>query len=90
MIVVASPDSFYVRRVLELALAARPGIRAIVRTHHAQERDRLIEAGAAQAVMGEHELAFAMSRYSLQEWGVESDDAHAATARLRTSAGGKA
>jgi len=89
MIVVASPDSFYVRRVLELALAARPGIRAIVRTHHAQERDRLLAAGATQAVMGEHELAIAMSRYSLQEWGVEPDLAHAATARLRTALGGR-
>jgi hypothetical protein len=35
--------------------------------------------------MGEHELAIAMSHYSLQEWGVDSDATHAATARLRAA-----
>jgi CPA2 family monovalent cation:H+ antiporter-2 len=64
---VATPDSFYARRVLELAQIARPGIRAVVRTHHAGERDHLLAQGATHAVMGEHELALAMTRYSLQE-----------------------
>jgi CPA2 family monovalent cation:H+ antiporter-2 len=67
LLVVATPDSFYARRVLELAQIARPGIRAVVRTHHAGERDHLLAQGATHAVMGEHELALAMTRYSLQE-----------------------
>ncbi|RYG67474.1 hypothetical protein EON77_16460 [bacterium] len=89
LIVVASPDSYYARRVLELALKANPRIRAVVRTHHADERDRLLAQGAARAVMGEHELAIAMSHYSLEEWGVGTDARHAATARLRQSINGE-
>jgi CPA2 family monovalent cation:H+ antiporter-2 len=90
MIVIASPDGYYVRRVLELALAARPGIRAIARTHHAEERDRLLTQGAAHVVLGEHELAIAMSRYSLQEWGIDAATMHEATTQLRLSTGGRA
>jgi CPA2 family monovalent cation:H+ antiporter-2 len=90
LIVVASPDGYYVRRVLELALEARPGIRAVVRTHHTDERDRLIAQGAAHAVMGEHELAIAMSRYTLEEWGIDPEATHEATTRLRLSTDGKA
>jgi CPA2 family monovalent cation:H+ antiporter-2 len=90
LLIIASPDAFYARHVLELALAARPQIRAIVRTHHAQERERLLREGAAHAVMGEHELAFAMSRYSLQEWGVDSESTNAAAAQLRASTNGAA
>jgi CPA2 family monovalent cation:H+ antiporter-2 len=90
LIVVASPDGYYVRRVLELALEARPGIRAVVRTHHTDERDRLLAQGAAHAVMGEHELAIAMSRYTLEEWGIDPETTHEATARLRLSTDGKA
>ncbi|RYG87547.1 sodium:proton antiporter, partial [bacterium] len=67
LLVIASPDSYYVRRVLELAREARPDIRAVVRTHHSTEVDRLLAMGATHAVMGEHELALAMTRYSLQE-----------------------
>jgi monovalent cation:H+ antiporter-2, CPA2 family len=89
LIVVASPDSFYVRRVLELSLQARPGIRAVVRTHHAKERDLLLSQGATHAVMGEHELALAMSRYSLQEWGVEAEANKATRTRLRLDMSGK-
>jgi len=89
LIVIASPDSFYVRRVLELALAARPGIRAVVRTHHAQERDLLLKQGASHAVMGEHELALAMSRYSLEEWGVGPEANKATRTRLRQDMSGR-
>ncbi|MET0293251.1 MAG: YbaL family putative K(+) efflux transporter [Steroidobacteraceae bacterium] len=90
LIVVASPDGFYARRVLELAMAANPTVRAVVRTHHVDERDRLLASGATHAVMGEHELAIAMSRYTLQEWGVDAEATREATARLRLSTNGRA
>ena len=66
LLVIASPDGFYARRVLEIARSVNPGIRTIVRTHSAEEREYLIAQGVTHVVMGEHELAVAMSKYALQ------------------------
>ena len=69
LVIIATPDSFHVRRVLELALQANPGIRTVVRTHFDTERTGLIANGATHAVMGERELALAMTRLSIDELG---------------------
>ncbi len=66
LLVVASPDGFYARRVLELARKVNPRIATVVRTHSAAEREYLAKQGVDHAVMGEHELALAMSGYALE------------------------
>jgi CPA2 family monovalent cation:H+ antiporter-2 len=69
LLVVATPDSFQVRRTLELARAANPRIDTVVRTHSEGEYERL-RAQAGRVVMGERELARAMVEYALRSFGV--------------------
>jgi len=73
LLVIASPDGYYARRVLEIARGANPGIETIVRTHSAEERQFLLDQGVNHVVMGEHELAVAMSSYTLQSFGLQED-----------------
>ena len=73
LLVIASPDGYYARRVLEIARNVNPGIETIVRTHSAEERQFLLRQGVTHVVMGEHELAVAMSSYSLQSFGLHED-----------------
>jgi len=73
LLVIASPDGYYARRVLEIARSVNPGIRTIVRTHSTEEREYLLGQGVTHVVMAEHELAAAMSSYTLQCFGLQAD-----------------
>lgn len=65
MLVVAIPDGFQVRQVVEIARAQAPEIDIVARTHSEHERDYLLRQGVGLAVMGEHQLALAMTDYAL-------------------------
>lgn len=75
LLVIATPDSFQTRRVLELAMEANPAIDVVIRTHSEDEFARLRERNIGRVVMGEHELARAMVLHTLRHFGVPADRA---------------
>ena len=75
LLIVATPDSYRARRVLELAEAANPGIQAVVRTHSEDELARLRATVNGHVVMGERELARTMLLYVLRQFGVPPERA---------------
>jgi CPA2 family monovalent cation:H+ antiporter-2 len=82
LLIVATPDSFQARRVIELSEKLSPGIRVVVRTHSYEEQAKLQGSVNGLVVMGEHELAHTMLAYALNEFG---RSAPAAVASGRTS-----
>jgi CPA2 family monovalent cation:H+ antiporter-2 len=70
LLVLAIPDGFQARRVLEIARHLNPHIRTAVRTHSESELQRLQDAGVGLVVLGERELALAMADYALACFGL--------------------
>jgi monovalent cation:H+ antiporter-2, CPA2 family len=70
LLVLAIPDGFQARRVLEIARRLNPHIRTAVRTHSEAELRELQDAGVGLVVLGERELAFAMADYALACFGL--------------------
>jgi CPA2 family monovalent cation:H+ antiporter-2 len=69
LLILAIPDGFEARRVLEIARRLNPRIRTVVRTHSESELKSLQAAGVGLAVLGERELALAMADYALGHFG---------------------
>lgn len=69
LLILAIPDGFEARRVLEIARRLNPKIRTVVRTHSESELKRLQAADVGLAVLGERELALAMADYALGHFG---------------------
>jgi CPA2 family monovalent cation:H+ antiporter-2 len=67
LLVIATPDTIGVRRMIQVARALNPGIRIVLRTHSDDEARMLQEENAGQVFMGEHELARSMTAYVLDE-----------------------
>lgn len=65
VLVIATPDTFHVRTMIEIAKALNPEIRCVVRTHNEQEAELLREDTGGKVFLGEHELAGSMTRYVL-------------------------
>jgi K+:H+ antiporter len=70
LLILAIPDGFQARTVLEIARRLNPGIQTAVRTHSESELGHLLEAGVGLAVLGERELALAMAEYALTCFGL--------------------
>jgi CPA2 family monovalent cation:H+ antiporter-2 len=70
LLVLAIPDGFQARRVLEIARGLNPHIRTAVRTHSESELRQLQDAGVGLVVLGERELALAMADYALGCFGL--------------------
>jgi CPA2 family monovalent cation:H+ antiporter-2 len=83
LLVIASPDGFHARRILELARAKNPKIAIVVRTHSSAELKYLIRQGVDRAVMGELELALEMTNYALRSLGVSDERCKMLTQWLR-------
>ncbi len=71
MLVIATPDTFGVRRMVEIARTLNPGIQCVVRTHNEDEADMLRRDQVGEVFMGEHELAQGMTRHVLQHMARE-------------------
>ena len=67
MLVIATPDTFHVRKMIEIARMLNPSIETVVRTHSDQEAVLLRKENAGMVFMGEHELALGMIRYVLEK-----------------------
>jgi len=65
LLVIAVPDPFDARRMLETARMLNPGIETIVRTHSDEEMELFQKENAGQVYMGEHELARSMAAHVL-------------------------
>ncbi len=65
MLVIATPDTFHVRAMVETAKALNPAIRCVVRSHNEEEAHLLREETGGDVLIGEHELAASMSRHVL-------------------------
>jgi len=63
MLVIAIPDTFHVRQMIEIARTLNPDIDITVRTHSEEEAALLRSEKAGTVFLGEHELAMAMTRH---------------------------
>jgi CPA2 family monovalent cation:H+ antiporter-2 len=66
LLVIASPDSYAARRVVDLARGHKRDIDIVVRTHSENDREHFERQGVGRVVMGERELAIGMTEYALQ------------------------
>ena len=73
LLVIATPDPYHTRAVLDIAGRLNPGIGTIVRTHSEAERVYLEGRGVDWAIVGERELAIGMVRRTLERAGVDYD-----------------
>jgi CPA2 family monovalent cation:H+ antiporter-2 len=70
LLVVATPDTIGVRRMIESARTLNPSIGVLVRSHNDEEAERLGREGATQVFVGERALAQAMVARVVAEIGV--------------------
>ena len=65
MLVIATPDTLNVRKMIATARTLNPGIETVVRTHNEAEADLLAQDKVGKVFLGEEELALAMTRHVL-------------------------
>jgi CPA2 family monovalent cation:H+ antiporter-2 len=66
MLIIATPDTVGVRRMVEVARMLNPPIEIVVRTHSDEEADLLRAERIGEIFMGEHELARGMIRHVVE------------------------
>jgi CPA2 family monovalent cation:H+ antiporter-2 len=66
MLVIATPDTLDVRRMVSVSRSLNPGIEIVVRTHNEAEAKLLESENAGKIFLGEEELAQSMMRYVLE------------------------
>ncbi|MCX7279564.1 MAG: Kef family K(+) transporter [Burkholderiales bacterium] len=77
MLVVATPDAFNVRQMVENARMLNPAIETVVRTHNETEAELLQQEGIGRVFLGEDELAHSMGRHVLERFGKTAEPSHA-------------
>jgi CPA2 family monovalent cation:H+ antiporter-2 len=89
LLIVAIPQGFFKRRIIELARECNPHIDTAIRTHRASELAYLKDKGIGIAIMGERETAFGLLRYALCSLGLPDEKAQIVVkeARLAGDAG---
>ena len=65
MLVIATPETLDVRRMVEVARALNPGIEVVVRSHNEEEAALLEAEHIGKVFVGEHELAHGMAGHVL-------------------------
>jgi CPA2 family monovalent cation:H+ antiporter-2 len=66
LLVIATPDTLGVRQMASHARLLNPAIEIVVRSHNAEEAQRLEQELSGRVFVGERELATAMSRYVVE------------------------
>jgi monovalent cation:H+ antiporter-2, CPA2 family len=69
MLVIATPDTVGVRKMIDVARKLNPTIQIVLRTHSDEEANMLRQERAGEVFMGEHELAKAMTHHVLDRMG---------------------
>ena len=75
LLIIASPDGYQARRILELARQVAPKIDTVVRTHSETEMTYLQSQGVGLVVQGEREIALGMTGYALRSLGLSEGEA---------------
>ncbi len=73
MLVIATPDTLDVRRMVEIARTVNPRIETLVRTHSEEEAVLLEKENAGKVFLGEHELARSMIQYVLDRYAARGE-----------------
>jgi CPA2 family monovalent cation:H+ antiporter-2 len=76
MLVIATPDTLDVRRMIEIARTVNPRIETVVRTHSEEEAALLEKEHAGKVFLGEHELARSMIQHVLDRYAVATERHH--------------
>jgi CPA2 family monovalent cation:H+ antiporter-2 len=83
LIIVATPDAFQARAILEIVKRVNPDAEVLVRTHSDEERKFLESHGAHVALVAERELAVSLTRLALRSFGVKHDMAQVAARTIQ-------
>ncbi len=73
MLVIATPDTLNVRRMIEIARTVNPRIETVVRTHSEEEAELLEKEKAGKVFLGEHELAAAMTHHVMERFATGNE-----------------
>ena len=76
MLVIATPDTLDVRRMIEIARTVNPRIETVVRTHSEEEAVLLEKQNAGKVFLGEHELARSMIQHVLDRYAAGTERHH--------------
>jgi CPA2 family monovalent cation:H+ antiporter-2 len=90
LLILAIPQGFQKRRIIELARQANPHIETAVRTHRASEVAYLKDQGVGIAIMGRREVAFGLLRYALSRFGLPDERVQTIVQTARASGEGGA
>jgi monovalent cation:H+ antiporter-2, CPA2 family len=74
LLIIATPNTARVRKMVEIARTLNPKIETLLRTHTDEEASLFREENLGTVFMGEHELARAMTRQALIRMGVVVDE----------------
>ena len=77
MLLVTTASVLATARAVEYAQEVNPEIDVIARVHSVEQRRRLERLPRTRTVHGEEELAYAMARLALAEFGFDEDEAEA-------------
>jgi CPA2 family monovalent cation:H+ antiporter-2 len=88
LIVIATPEGYQTRRIIEIARTLNPSIDTAVRTHSEGEVANLERQGIGMAIMAERELAFGLMDYALRSLGTSDDKARLVVQGIRVSGDG--
>ena len=69
MLVIATPDAFNVRQMVDIARTLNPGIETLVRTHNEDEAELLEQENLGKVFLGEDALAQSMGQHVLERFG---------------------
>jgi monovalent cation:H+ antiporter-2, CPA2 family len=83
LLVVAIPDRFYARRIIDLARASNPSIDTVVRTHTDEEAEWLKRREVGLVIMSERETALGMAEYALRKFVADPEAARSTLEELR-------
>jgi len=90
LIVIATPEGYQTRRIIERVRTLNPQIDIAVRTHNESEVAYLERQGVGVAIMGERELAFGLIDYALRSLGTSDKKARLVVQGLRVTGDGGA
>ena len=76
MLVIATPDTLDVRRMIEIARTVNPRIETVVRTHSEEEAVLLEKENAGKVFLGEHELAGSIIQHVLDRYAGGAERHH--------------
>jgi CPA2 family monovalent cation:H+ antiporter-2 len=76
ILVIATPDTLNVRKMIEVARTVNPRIQTVVRTHSEEEAVLLEKEQAGKVFLGEHELAIGMIQHVLECYAGKSSAAN--------------